>query len=237
MANHSITNAQYQALIESYRKDPGNVTQAARIAGCSRLTARRGWTDGWPLLARAPIQQIIREEQMHARAAMADEAAKQAAMDAVQRAEEARSDARRAREDVLRTRKQEAELVRALRGNVGALIGITGHALRGMLDQARTIEADIRSGLDPSTGKSYRLQERVRMMDALARIVQRASESAAEVVRMERLLLGEPTEIIGAATSTIEDVVREFEATNRAVQRVVRGGLVAIPGGKDQGVG
>jgi hypothetical protein len=230
MANRPIPDNLYDALTEAFRRNPGNITQAAEIVGVSRATARRAWAVGYPRVNRPAIQRVITDEQIAARASMADEHARQAALDLEDRRRTQRENSRKAREDLARTRKQEAELVRAQRGNVAALVGITGHALRGMIEQARILEGELRAGKDSSNGQVLSLPQRMRAMDTLARIVQRASEAAAEVVRMERLLLGEPTEIVGT-TATLEEVVREFEATSRAVQRV-KHGLVALPGGR-----
>jgi len=232
MGNHAIPIDTWNAVLAAFREEPGNVSAAAKRAGVSRNTARRAWMDGWPRLERRPMQDIVAEEQAAARAALADQEAKRKAMDADERAQRVKENSNKAFEDVVAVRKQEAGLVRSQRQNVMGLVGVTRFALQGMLEQAQKLGLDLKRGIDPVTKKPFTVQQRMRFMEQLARIVSRSSEAAGEVVRSERLILGEPTDIIANAPGSLQDVVDEFHATTRAVQRVARQGLVVLPGGK-----
>lgn len=233
----AITGEQYRLLVRSYREEPGGVSKAAREAGLSRPTARKAWTSGigvWVAKgqeeAAPPIKETVEEEQKAARASLLERQAERAVVDA-----------EKARQDVIQARKQEAELVRGERANVMALIGTTGVILQGAIASAHEIQKALRTGKDPVTGKPIGLKDHVVILERIARLVRQAGESAVDVVRLERLLLGEPTEILGIRdldSISEEDAIRELaeagEVARRMAARRKRDGFTVIDGGKEE---
>lgn len=171
------------------------------------------------------IQEIIAEEQIAARAGANDaiEAASKEHTEA--QAERARQEADKARQDVIRARRQEGEMVRAQRGNLTALIGVTGQLLRGAIKRARDLEQLIESGID-TDGKKLTVKDQIDMLWKINRIVRQSAESTHDVIKMERLLLGEPTEIVGIANlenmtieQALDDIREAYEAAERVASR------------------
>ena len=111
----------------------------------------------------------------------------------------------------------------AQRGNLVALIGITGTVLRGAIKRAQYLEDALANGVDPATGDKLTLKEQVDLLWKVNRIVRQTAATTTEVIRMERLLLGEPTEIVGSmglAHVTEEQAIEEIEEAYEAAQRV-----------------
>lgn len=239
MATSGITVEQWDLLLESFREEPGGISKASRAAGVSRPTARKAWNEGLPYLKREPIKSIVGEEQVAARAGVTDAVKAAAQEQTAEQAERSYREAEKARQDVIRARRQEGEMVRAQRGNLVALIGVTGTLLRGSIKQARDLENALASGKDPATGKKLTVREKVSIMWQINRIVRQTAEASADVIKMERLLLGEPTEIVGTMNmgdmteeQAIADIREAYEAAMRVANRRGHGHLVALPGGK-----
>lgn len=217
---NEMNAAKYEAIVSAFRDSPGNYSRAAREAGVDPRTAKRGWLRGWPELGLPPIREKIVDEQREARVMFErekrqserEEAERQLMKDVEQRD--------RARNDAVNARKAEADLVRANRGNTIALVSVTGRVLRGALRSASDLEQAFATGLD-SDGKKLSVVERVNMLDRLARTVERCSRAARDTMAMERILLGEPTEIIGVSSDFLsdDDSLREIDEFARAAQR------------------
>jgi len=199
------------------------------------------WAKGAAYLGKAPIQEIILEEKIAARAGAKDAITAAAKEQTAAQADRAYQEAEKARADLIRARRQEGEMVRAQRGNLVAMIGITGTVLRGAIKQARELEAALASGIDPATKKALSVREKIDLLWKVNRIVRQTADASGDVIRMERLLLGEPTEIVGTMNlgditedQAIQDIREAYEAAQRVVARR-GGGLTMIPGGKANG--
>lgn len=245
----SIPPEKYNLLVQSYREYPGEVTKASLHAGVSRPTARKAWYKGWPH-ADPPLPAIredVREVVIAARAAATKsvlEAAVEVSYETHKKQTEIEAERRfrekeQARKDAVKARRQEADMVRGQRGNIVAMIGITGTALRGGLEQVREVEKAVREGKDPATGRKLTLPQRMRILTEMSLLMQRTANAAAEVIRMERLLLGEPTEIVGVQGSeqvSEDQAIADIEAAAAAAERFKnRRRLRLVAGGKDSG--
>lgn len=239
-----ITEDQWDRLLDAFRESAPPVRSAvgvaAKAASVSRKTALKAWESGVRYLGKEPIREIILEEQMAARAGATD-ALKAAAQEQTSaQADRAYAEAEKARADVIRARRQEGEMVRAQRGNLVAMIGITGTVLRGAIKQARELEKALATGIDPATQKKLTIREKVTILWQVNRIVAQTANASADVIKMERLLLGEPTEIVGhmdlgdmTEEQALADIFEAYQAAQRVQAR--REGLTVIPGGKSNG--
>lgn len=245
-----ITADQWDRMLGSFREVPGGVSRAAAAGGVSRPTASKAWNHGMHYLEgrSKPIKEIVETEQRAARAAALDAKAEAARKHQAREADRAWEEAEKARQDVIKARRQEADMVRAERSNVIALIGVTGQVLRGAIKSAKDLERMIESGYDvvgvDADGKEIRrrlsVKERVEVLWKVGRIVRQAANAGMEVVRMERLLLGEPTEIVGMVdldAISEEEAIRDIEAAYEAAQRVKERRLTLIDGGRGKANG
>lgn len=241
-----ITKEAYDAMVEAYREVPDNHANAGRAGDCDRATARKAWKTGWPARGWPAISEVLKTERMEARARLEKQQERDAAhvqlveQQELREAEERlREEGRRqaaaaeeARNDAIKNRMQEAEMVRSQRGNVIALIGLLNHNLRMSLNQVKHLNSMLETG-KKDNGKALTLRDRLQIQRDTARIMEIASDAMKKVLEAERLLLGEPTEILGInlTNMSIEESEHVIEVSNRALERARKKGLVALPGG------
>jgi len=78
MGRRKITPEFYSALLDAFRERPGNaqgaadaVRRDARSGGtCTRRTAAKAWSLGWPPYDMKPIREVLELEQIAARATL-----------------------------------------------------------------------------------------------------------------------------------------------------------------------
>jgi hypothetical protein len=236
----TITEPIYEILIQAFReKTPPSITYASKKAGVAFITARRAYRVGYPKKGWPPIHQVLLEEQQAARSGVTpvvEAEANKRREHAEREADRKFREQEQARQDVVKSRRQEAELVRAQRGNLTALVATTAKALKGLWQQADYLQEMIASGKGPD-GKPMNVEQRLDMGVKLARMTKEASSASMEVVKMERLLLGEPTEILGSGGSeklTEEEALKGIREAAEAARRFEerRGNLKLLEGGK-----
>lgn len=224
MAAHAIDDETWAKLLKTLRDDPTrNVTAAARKAGVSYPTAKKAWAQGYPNATppRAPIERILQEETIAARAAMQGTIEDEARRAAMEDAARKRAEAEKARADAVEARRQEASMVRAQRGNVLGLIAAAGSCVRGAIKLAESVRADLEAGTDG--GKAMSVSKKMAALSRIGLLTQRIASSASDVVKMERLLLGEPTEILGhraMADVDFEAALKELESASDVAKRI-----------------
>lgn len=122
--------------------------------------------------------------------------------------------------DAVESRVDEVRLVRANRTSALVLARVNADLLKLSVRVARSLLDDERRILTLEPGK------RLGLLRTVAGIVQRTAQASAQSVNMERLLMGEPTQILGRADgnpSTSDMTVAEAEEwlalANRAFAR------------------
>lgn len=224
MARVTVDRDYYDRVVDAFRDHGVNFAAVAKVAGIARKTAKKAWNIGWPNKGFAPIAQVIELEELEARA--------QRPARALTRMEELRgqqdiNDAQlraAARRDAVRARADEARMVRAARASA-----------INLLEATKLLTAGLRA-LAPKVGDAIASidLERVAVkdVDAVARIVWRLSISARagsatawQILQAERLLLGQPTDIVsvtGAENLDEAGALRELEEAAKALERVKR---------------
>lgn len=251
-----VTETQYQALIVAFRQSPGMHYKAAKMADVSGPTARRAWDQGWDSRGWPSIKSVIASEQIEARA-QAAEARRAHAMDwesrkheeelqrmqaVSDRATEARD---KARADAIRSREEEGEMVQIARGavriNLGSLTSLSRAVLRHSVPE---LIAQIESGYKYTriNGRLRKVklssEDHMRMLQRAGSLLSKVIPEAERAIKIERLLMGEPTDVIGINMKGMDlnDAIHTAETCNWAVERAKkRRGLVALPGGKSDG--
>lgn len=249
MPAHIISLEQHQRLVEAFRTQPGRFLPAAKAAGISPFTAKRYWLQGHPDAPdqRAkPISQLLDEERLAARARMV-ELEKQVDTLAVElEAKRRQEQSKLAQKDATDTRVQEAQMIRMARGAASGLLVTLTNLSKGAAQVGVRVAKNLnRIANDPADMSQDQLVEMVRTIGALTTALRQANDASRQAMEMERLLLGEPTAIIGHAHLTevsVDEAERRIQAGLRALQRakdrglVVDGHIVPGPGGLSQGV-
>ncbi len=219
MAKRPVTRELYAKLVAGFTDAPGNATYAAKVAGCDRRMAKRGWELGWPLLTWAgPIRRVVEQAQL--------EAQEKARAEEVERARQAARVKDDARTDAMKTHEEEGRLVKVARVNVVQLLAASariGPALQVLGERVKqAIEANELSATEAAS--------LLRNLSATATQTVRAGQMALELERLHR---GDPTQIIGVAPVEMspEEAVREIEMAQADLARFKRRGLEVIDGG------
>lgn len=215
-----ISGEKWGRLVEAYRARPGAHTAAGKAAGCWWQTARRYWAEGGQdKQARPPIRDLIADEQLAARAKLA-EVGIAAALDAgTERARElAEREAELAAADRGEHRKAEAMIARVTRENALAVCEVVAM----ILESAALLRDSLRESF--STGKMAALVEAdpVAAMKVLRECTRIASEGASiseTAVKLERLVVGEPTENVRHTFESEADAEKVIERAHAALAR------------------
>jgi hypothetical protein len=213
MGRRAISDLQRAKLIEAFRADaeagtPSSFRRAALAADVDARTAKRAWERGWPPMK--PIREMIELEKSLARAALRKEVL-------AQRLDEAQ---RLAAEDASESRAMAGKTVRAI--NTAARSAILAlHEEQTHLYMRRL--AQLFQNEDPTDAKATAARQA--FLD-LAMVIRRLAQAAHTGMEMERLILGEPTTILGgeigirpviAPNATAEEIAIEAQAAMRAV--------------------
>lgn len=206
MAQRVITQHLYDSLLVAYRERPGNHSNAARVAGCERRMARRAFESGWERMPWAvPIKIVLDREQVTARAARHKDRS-----DEYELMAEAQ---KLAQQDAVDARTQEARLVKMSRGGALALLSHCIRALKATQPLLDQLETEVQSGELKAGGI-------IKLLDRVAHMTSQAVMLSKETMRMERLHLGEPEQIVSMRLDTVStgDLVSEL----RSIESVLR---------------
>lgn len=227
-----ISRTIYDKLLEHFREFPGAKAAAARSAGVSRATGSRAWDLGWPDRQLPAIKDVIQEEMILARsrrasameigaAAFAQSPAGSSIPSGPGAADMIRSIAK---DDATAARAQEGQMVKLSRANTIALMSATARLTSAAIDKAKDLEGKLRTNEVPLTPPQV-----VKFISSCAYLTKTAAEAAKLGIEMERLLLGEPTEIVGIDVRhmTLDDAARTIEVASRALARARDRGVVA----------
>lgn len=236
MGSSAITQEAWLKLVEAYRRLPGTESGAHRIAaaevGLDSRTARKAWeqglTKGWHG-ARKPIRDLLLEEQELARARLQDmqDEAKRAELerDAIERAEVRR----KAMLDVTEARTQEGQVVRLIRANTLAALGSIAKLNQALQKAVSAMQYTVTAMCadDPVTGapRLLGLGEMRTIKDLVATTtsaLRQAGDAAQRAMEAERLLLGEPSRIVGIQVQplSLTDARDRVAMAARAIARM-----------------
>lgn len=246
MPQLSVTQALYDQLVQAFRQNPGNVKQAAELVGVNWKTANTAWSRGWPRKGWPAIDAVLKQEQIQARAQLQRE--KEAAKEAE------RADLEAARKQAIEAKKQEGQMTSLSRvqslQNLHAAITLSraatelAPALRARLQlETKKIAAwndyeESQLTSSPLPAPSYPkppmdpldLTQLLRRVAAISRDI---VSTAREAMEMERLYLGEPTNIIALVDEdkelSMEELWARREAALQALESAIEAGGVNEP--------
>lgn len=205
MSRRLITQNLYDALLTAYREKPGNHSNAARVGGCDRRMAKRAWEEGWEKAPWAvPIKVVLEREAAEARAARA-KARTEEYVEYENRRELARQDA-------IQARMEEGQIVRMARGSAHELLTSTFELIQNSQKLTKHLSKELNCTDGITAARA------LMTLDRLSRFAGQAVATAQQVMRMERLHMGEPEAILATKADNISDSellaeLREIEAT------------------------
>jgi hypothetical protein len=184
------------------------------------------------------MQVVLEREQVTARARLEEERQAQAAIEAENNRKRREGEAEKARRDATDARVQEARLVRMARGSAGNLMASLGKMTEGVDRLCQQLDTQLKMWatprLDPSTGlpvkmSAVELRTTTQFLATLGTAVRQVNEAGAKAIEMERVLLGEPTHIVGVqnvSAMSYADMERTVKLGMLAVERARARGLV-----------
>jgi hypothetical protein len=230
----------------AFSQFPGDFNRAAIEANCDYRTARVAWETGWPELswARAIKEtvdldiKLARVRLMEEQHRLREDKVKEVAEATISRAHdlalererlnvEIEANLAKARADAAKAVVEESRMIRAARTNVTAVLVLANELLgsmKGLVDKTK-VAIDRQEIDNPTTA--------LRMLDRLTATIRTAADTAERAMAMERLLLGQPQQILEerrTAPAQTEDVSAEeamskIERAFRAVQELRKAGI------------
>lgn len=224
----------WDKLVAAYRDDPGNYSAAARICLVQRRTARRAYEVGYPdrPWGTKSIKQLLLEESELARSrAQLEE--DQSQLEDERRALDAERDREAARQHALRAKQEEAVLVGGARAAAMRGLGAAMEAVPGIKAAMKRISDDLIQKAEggPLTPKELAaMSATARRFSSMLRDLVQSGQMAME---MERLYLGEPTDVVKVVTELddlpIADLVRMAGYQDQVIQRAAQRGVISLP--------
>jgi hypothetical protein len=228
MAKRKITNDIYNAVLDAFREHPGNYSAAQKLAkadprtegSIAYATMRKAWNIGWPEQEKKSIKAALASEALAARRLL-EEQKKVTEQDALAAlvSDEALI-AEQARNDAITARVGETKLVRAARENAIELLTNSKELLQGFGNLAPKVTKYLEN-LEINDDEDVKLA--AQLLWRLATSSRAATAAGMQVLQMERLLLGQPTEIIGVKDVegiSEKDALVELEEAAKAADRV-----------------
>jgi hypothetical protein len=246
-----MDKAVYERLLEAYRLKPGNASHARRIAKTGEITASRAWSKGWPDQELPPIRTVIEEERIKARSMLEAERLARTASE-----KKTREDASK---NALETRKQEGQMATFSRGAATHALTASVELARGARALGTTIakrvtlekdkveawivyETAIMNGQTPPAPTLVRpplnVDQLVQLLNRVADYMVKINQSARQAMELERLHLGQPTDIVGLVDASLQEMTTEeldvrVHAALQAIEGAKKvGGLSVISGGQ-----
>jgi hypothetical protein len=232
-----VDQALFEKLLEAYRADPGNISTAARYAGVTRRTARQAWETGWPdkPWGVKSIKDLLADDKDIARARLELEDERDG-IQADHEALEAERDREAARQHAIRSKQEEGQLVQATRALTMNALGAAAKAAAGMQAGMTRLSKELVDLAD--SGKALSQKE----IGQLSSIMRRYSSSLRDLasagqlaMEMERLYLGEPSQIIGVMseydTMPMEELIKAAGYQDQILRRAADRGLIVLDGG------
>jgi hypothetical protein len=225
--NRIINQDFYDALLEAFRETPGNYNSTMKRAlkdprckgSCSYASVKKAWEKGWPKHDFLPIKDVLAFERIAAREIIARRKEEEGILFtqtnnttiSKERTKE------KAREDAIQARAAEAKLVREARDNVIKILSSSKDLLK--------IYKDLITHISKLKPDDLGFEEAAKVLWRITISSRAATDAGMKCLQMERLLLGQPTEIIGAkdtSNMSIDDALVELDKAAQAAERIRR---------------
>lgn len=188
-----ITRETYDDLVDAFREHGDNFKAVAAQCGVHWSTAKRAWTRGWvdqksKPWAR-PIEDVLKREQIEARAALAREKADLVNDRRIARQDSLREAIEASFVDIIDSRAKRGKVIRGARDNSLAALIVSQKMLKAAIPLADKITHALEH-------EPLDVFQRMRLLRQLGRFAHDAIEMSQIVDEMERKALGEPDTIL-----------------------------------------
>lgn len=216
MAGKTLSRDMWEQLIAEYSRFPEQHAKVAKLVGVTTATAKKYWSHpGQQTWCTKSIEQILEDERVQIRAARVTA---QLQAEAEIATAYGILDAALARTDRHAQRVKELEVVGLVKSNVIDLLAL----ISDLLGQASILRNRLGEML-----LTDEFQERLKnnpqltitLVRELGRLVEQGTKSAEIAVKLERLIVGEPTERKAIHFENAEDAARAIKRASEAVQR------------------
>jgi hypothetical protein len=240
-----ISDDTYDRLKTAFADKPGNIANAAQTAVVNWKTAERAWKKGWANRGYEALEEVHKRNQVKARAEIEVAAAARRASQAKDR-----EDARRNAVDAV---KQEGQMVMFARAqslqSLTVATQLAQMARQLVPELKRKLDLEVRKleiwaayetqvidasqqGLAPPAHPTFArppmtLQETVMLLQRVSDINGDIVRTAREAMEMERLHLGQPTNLIGVIDETREITMDELQLRLAAATQAIQAGVAA----------
>lgn len=221
VSGQKFTREDYNLLLNYLRQDDSSLAKAGRELGFAKATVRKYYIKGDKFRNLAPIREVINKERIAARAKLLDSEELQDTMNL-----------EKARLQAIAAKAAEGEMVKITRDTVSQTLGALMHLNPGIQKLASLLDEKIRKLVDdPEYNPS--IHGLFNIISKYTYVFKETTAIARQVMEMDRLHLGEPTEILGLQLSDIdnlsmEDCMKEIKAAAQAIKRAEENGISAI---------
>ena len=239
MARAKVDQEYYDKIVDAFRENPGVFIDVRQKTGVSRRTAKKAWDEGWPAKGFPPVKQTLELEALQSRKERTE--AMDATIEALKKDKNIDEAATRAmaRRDAIQARIEEGKMIKNARLSAIQLLESCKSIAASLADVAPKVATAIRS-LDVTGMGTKELEGVVRLLWRLSSSTRAASSTAWDILRSERLLLGQPTDIIGVQdmdNMSETEAMTELEEAAKALERMKarqanRGNFHIIDGAK-----
>lgn len=198
MGTRAITQDLYDRLIVAFRTSNQSYANASRLAGCTEGTAKKAFNKGWPRKGWLPVKQVLLEEQLAARSALQRAALAKAEMQEKEREQ--------ARQQAVQSRQQEGQMVTLLRTNALQGAALAGQLLKGARALSTQVTKQLEDEAKAVPGAELPAGARLALIQRALSVSEAVVRASAETMKMERLYLGEPTDVIAHIDLTAADM-------------------------------
>lgn len=217
MSSKPWTNEQVEELVDAFRSIGPNFRQVGEKVGRDQRTTKAAWTKGLkPSHGRGfegcpPIRDMLTESKVMARG----ELQRQAQAEAPTPAPSTHEQLAAMRADILEARVRTGQVIRASKANIQraipGLMSLVAATSDLAMRVAQTIQdADVVLGQADAQANEVSTARAMYMVKDVAKLQRDFLESMQMLNEMERLELGEPTEIMGHKITMSEEDARQF---------------------------
>lgn len=228
-----ISKAKFDKAVKAFREKPQNYSNAKRAAGISFDSAKRLWFFGIPSaeFSAPPIKDMLGSEKELGRAERELKKKKDAIEEVRDElADEIRAEA--ARRDAIDAREKEGQILKLARQNaISSMASLVRIGQGIQVVSQKTLESLNKIANE----EDYDHSKGIAVLRAYAKSIREVASASQTIMEMERLYMGEPTEIVGVTTDidnlTIEQLAKEIEKTETALDRAQQRGIIVLEGG------
>jgi hypothetical protein len=227
-----LSQEDYDSALDLFRQFPEDIVHVAHSLKFSIKKVQTLWYRGIPEQGLHPIKDVLQDEQSLARVARATEdlstrtepISAKVVQSSLHRPHEVAQFM--TRQDVIETRAEEGKMIKASRHNTIALMAVTSRLLETAIRKADQLEMIMNNeveGQEPIT-----FEQHIKFINACANLTKQAAEAADKNIQMERILLGEPTEILGVSVKqmTMEEATQTMRSAQLAFEKAKARGII-----------